>query len=52
MVKVLLKANSIIKINKKIINTLQNEPRAESQGWESYFGNVIGYRLLVTVFKM
>ncbi len=22
------------------------------QGWEGYFGNVIGYRLLVTTFKM
>ncbi len=21
------------------------------QGWEGYFGNVIGYRLLVTLFK-
>ncbi len=22
------------------------------QGWEGYFGNVIGYRSLVTLFKM
>ncbi len=22
------------------------------QGWKGYFGNVIGYRLLVTIFKM
>ncbi len=24
----------------------------DMQGWEGYFGNVIGYRLLVTLFKM
>ncbi len=23
-----------------------------SQGWEGHFGNVMGYRLLVTLFKM
>ncbi len=25
---------------------------SNNQGWEGYFGNVISYRLLVTLFKM
>ncbi len=43
---------------RKIFETVEelNEPIPAkitgNQGWEGYFGNVIGYRLLVTIFKM